>query len=237
MQPWVKTAAIFAALAVIGWVVWTYTHPGPETNPIRVENDTSAIVLPFSTLTTLEELPLGWVHDLLYMTQPAQIQFVEKDGRPTARCETIKGGSILRRTTDIEIGDYQILEWDWLIDSPISSPLDEATPEGDDHPVRLLLELEDKQGGEHTFEIIWSNSRFEPGDIVRIGETAQYVANGLDENTKVWLHQEVNLMDVYREITGMGDYPLLTSIAILCDSDNTGTRSIAYISDVELHKR
>jgi len=237
MQAWAKTAAIGSLVAVIGVVAWVYTHPSAESNPIRAENDTSVTVLPFSSLTTIDDLPLGWEHQLFWMQQPMQVVFTERDGRPAARCETNSSASILTRSTDVEVGDYPILTWDWLIEFPISSNYDESTVQGDDHPARLLLRLEDRQGGTYGFEIIWSNTRYEPGDYFSIGETAHYVANGLDENTKVWQSQEVNLMQIYRDLTGRDDYPLLKSIGIFCDSDDTGTRSIAYFSDVEMKAR
>jgi len=47
----------------------------------------------------------------------------------------------------------------------------------------------------------------------------------------------VNLMQIYRDITGRDDFPLLKSIGIFCDSDNTRTRSIAYFSEVEMRAR
>ena len=237
MQAWAKTAAIAAAVSLIGGVAWKYTHPGPESNPIRAENDTNVTVLPFSSLTSIDDLPLGWEHEQFWMVHPMQVAFTERDGKPVARCETNSNGSILRRYTDIEVGDYPVLSWDWLIEFPISSNADETTEQGDDHPARLLIVLEDRQGGAYPFEIIWSNAKFEPGDYLVINGFAHYVANGLDENTKVWQHQEVNLMQIYRDITGRDDYPLLKSIGIMCDSDNTATRSIAYFSDVEMKVR
>ena len=237
MQSWAKTAAIAAAIAVIGGAAWKYTHPSPESNPIRAVDDRRVTVLPFSEVDNMIDLPLGWVHDQFWMIQPMQLAFSEKDGRFTARCETNSSGSILRRTTDIEVGDYPILDWEWLIEFPVSSPIDESTAEGDDHPARLLLLLEDRQGGEYSFEIIWSNRKYEPGDYKVIDGMAHYVANGLDENTRVWQHEEVDLMQIYRDTTGRSDFPLLKSIGILCDSDNTGTRGIAYFSEVEMRVR
>jgi len=237
MQAWAKTAAVASAVAVIGGVGWRYFNPGPESNPIRAESNTSVTVLPFSTLTRMDDLPVGWIHDQFWMVRPMQMQFAEKDGRPAARCETNSSGSILRRTTDIEVGDYPVLAWEWLIEFPISSNYDEATEQGDDHPARILLQLEDRQGGAYGFEIVWSNAKYKPGDYFTIGDTVHYVANGLDENTKVWQQQEVNLMQIYRDITGRDDFPLLKSIGIFCDSDNTRTRSIAYFSEVEMRAR
>ena len=237
MQSWVKLTAIFAGLGVVGWAAWDFTHPAPETNPIVATGENTVSVLPFSTLSNVNDLPLGWVHDQFWMVKTMQLSQGEKLGKPALKCETNSSGSILSRTTDIEVGDYPILVWDWLIDFPLSSPIDEATPEGDDHPARLLLDLQDRAGDAYSFELIWSNRRFEAGDIFAINGFSHYVVNGLDENAKVWQHQEVDLMQVYRQITGRDDYPILKRIAIMCDSESTNARSAAFFSDVVLRVR
>ncbi|NOR62649.1 MAG: DUF3047 domain-containing protein [Rhodobacteraceae bacterium] len=238
MQSWVRLTAIFAGLGVVGWVAYSYFNPPPESNPIVAEEGANGVVvLPWQTVGNYEEPNLGWVHRQFWMVQPMRLSHGERLGKQALKCETNSTASILTRTTDIEVGDYPLLVWDWLIDYPISSALDEATEEGDDHPARLILKMEDREGGEYTFEIIWSNQKYEPGDYKYIGDFAHYVANGLDENAGVWQHQEVNLMEVYRDIYGRDDFPILKSIGIFCDSDNTGSRSIAYFSDVEMQAR
>ncbi|MBL1435076.1 MAG: DUF3047 domain-containing protein [Rhodobacteraceae bacterium] len=238
MQSWVKPAAILAGLSVVVWAVYSYFNPPAESNPIVVEEGATIVtVLPWETVGDYIDPNLGWVHQQFWGIQPMRLLLEEKDGKAALKCETNSSASILTRTTDIEVGDYPILVWDWLIEFPISSTMDEATEEGDDHPARLLLKMEDREGGEYAFEIIWSNQKYEPGDYLYIGDFAHYVANGLDENTGVWQHQEVNLMEIYREIFKRDDYPLLKSIGIFCDSDNTGVRSIAYFTDVEMHAK
>ncbi len=237
MQPWMKLTAILAGLGVVGWAAWDYLHPAPESNPIVATGTDPIVVLPFSELTNMKELPLGWLHTQIWMVRTMILAREEKLGKQAIKCETNGSGSILSRTTDIEVGDYPILTWDWLVAFPISSSRNEATPEGDDHPARLLIDLEDREGGSYGFEIVWSNQSFKPGDIFSVNGVAHYVANGLDENTKVWQHQEVDLMKVYRAVTGRDDYPIMKRIAIMCDSDNTTERSVAFFTDVALQSR
>jgi len=238
MQSWVKLTAIFAGLGVIGWGAYGYFNPSAESNPIvALEGADSVVVLPWETVGDPMEPSLGWVHRQFWMIQPMRLSYETYDGKQVMKCETNSTASILSRATDIEVGDYPVLAWDWLIDFPISAPADEDSEEGDDHPARLFLKMEDREGGEYAFEIIWSNQKYETGDYKYIGDFAHYVANGLDENTGVWQHQEVNLMEIYREVFGRDDYPILKSIGIFCDSDNTGARSIAYFSDVEMRRR
>jgi hypothetical protein len=238
MPSWVRLAAIFAALAGVGWGAYSYFHPSPESNPIVAEPGADhVVVLPWQTVGDFSAPALGWVHRQFWMVQPMQLSYGPYKGKQALKCETNSTASILSRTTDIEVGDYPILAWDWLVAVPVSSTLDEATPEGDDHPARLLLKMADREGGTYAFEIIWSNRKYQPGDYKYIGNFAHYVANGHDENTGIWQHQEVNLMDIYRTVFGRDDYPILKSIGVFCDTDNTGARSIAYFSDVEMRAR
>lgn len=44
-------------------------------------------------------------------------------------------------------------------------------------------------------------------------------------------------MEVYRAVTGRDDYPIMKRIAIMCDSDNTNERSVAFFTDVALQSR
>ncbi len=238
MPSWVRLTAIFAGLGVIGWAVYSYFNPGPESNPILAESGAeSVVVLPWQSVGNYMDPNLGWVHTQLWMVQPMRLSYGEMLGKPALKCETNSTGSMLTRTTDIEVGDFPILAWDWLIDFPISASADEATEAGDDHPIRLLLKMEDRDGGEYAFQIIWSNQKYKPGDYKYIGDFAHYVANGLDENTGTWQHQEVDLMKIYREVFGRDDYPILKTIGLICDSDNTGSRSLAYITDVQMQAR
>ena len=236
-QSTIRLIAIFAGLGVIAWVAWAYFNPSPESNPIVADGAETVTILPLSEIEDFEDPSVGWTHEQFWMVPPMTLAHVEKNGKPALRCETNGNGSILTRTTDIELGDYPTLVWDWFIEMPISSPIDEDTVEGDDHPARILISLEDRTGGEYAFEIIWSNRKYEPGDYKYIGDFAHYVANGLNENTRMWHHQEVNLMQVYWDVTGRNDYPMIKSIGIFCDSDDTKTRSVAYFSDIELRAR
>ena len=238
MQSWMRLTAIFAGLGVVGWGAYSYFNPPADSNPIVVaEGADSVTVLPWRTVGPFMDPTLGWEHKQFWTVQPMTLSYGEKDGKQALRCETNSSASILSRSTDIEVGDYPVLVWDWLIEFPVSSTIDEDTPEGDDHPARLFLRMEDREGGEYAFEIIWSNRKYQPGDYKYIGDFAHYVANGLDENTGIWQHQEVNLMEIYRDVFGRDDYPILKSIGVFCDTDNTKSRSVAYFTDVEMRVR
>jgi hypothetical protein len=126
-----------------------------------------------------------------------------------------------------------VLSWRWKVTQPIESDVDEASEEGDDHPLRLFLRFLNEDGEAHATEIIWSNRKYAAGEYKIIGAFYHYVANGLNTNTQEWHDQTVDLRQLYTDIGGTGA-ATLTTLGFFCDSDNTGTQSDGYFSDVIL---
>jgi hypothetical protein len=227
---------IVIVLLAIVTGAWALTRPDPDAAPVVAGTKNTITVLDFSNLTSFDNLPEGWRHDTFWFTPPMELSLVEQQGKPALRCETNAGGSILARNADIDLTEFPLIEWSWFIEDPIESDIDERSKEGDDHPARLFMGFLDETGQKHHAEIIWSNRLFAPGEYKYIGEFAHYVANGLDENTGRWQSQSVDLLDIYRKVTGLQDKPRLKTIAIFCDSDNTGGHSVAYFTDVMMRK-
>ena len=238
-----NTKLIFRAILVVGVVVavagaasW-FMRPDGNENPLKAGSGDSVTVLEFSALNGFETLPKGWAHRTFWFTSPMQLAQKTHEGVVALNCKTDNGGSILGRNTDIDLAAFPLLSWDWFIEQPITSEVDERTKAGDDHPARLLIRFEDTKGAPHFVEIIWSNRMFVPGDYKYIEDFPHYVANGLEANIGRWHHQQVDLLDIYRTTSGLKDNPKVRSVAIFCDSDNTGGQSSAYFSDVVLARR
>lgn len=183
-----------------------------------------------------EDLPNGWVHRTFWNVTPTKYTLAEKNGRPALHCTTDNSGSILARDVSIPLADFPILNWEWMIDKPLVSDIDEETEEGDDHPARFFVMF---KSGEETAatEIIWSNTRFAPGDYKVINGFQHLVVNGLNENIGVWHEQTVDLEALYQKISGKTDNPKISVLGFFCDSDNTGGSTSAYFSDVRLEAR
>ena len=180
-----------------------------------------------------QELPSGWVHRKFLTVTAADYDIAQDNGVPVLRCVTDDSASILARDTAIPLSTHPILSWRWKVVQPIDSDIDEATREGDDHPVRLFLIFSNEEGDRNAMEIIWSNRKYAPGDYKIIGDFYHFVANGLQENTGKWFDQAVDLRQIYSDIGGTGT-PTLETLGFFCDSDNTGTSSEGLFSDVVL---
>lgn len=226
-----------AGLACIFPILFTVACSDGSNDALTPNGDERLSVMNFAEDFSFDPLPPGWSHRKFWTRSAMKLSQVEKDETRALRCETEDGGSIFGRAVDVPLDTYPTLVWDWYVEVPIDSPLDEKTREGDDHPARFFIKFRDSEGGDHAIEIIWSNETFKPGDYKIIGDFHHYVANGLDENIGRWWHEEVDLRAIYRKATGRTDAASTTQIAIFCDSDETDTRSVAYFSDVALVKR
>ena len=201
----------------------------------------SFLLMDFRTPFSMDALPEGWYHRKFKRHSPMALSFVTRDNRPSLRVETDDSASMLFRHVDVDLDSYPILSWDWFIEKAIDSSIDERTFKGDDHPARLFLKFEDDAGKQHSMELIWGNSVLKSGDwkhlkMFGLYSFPHYVANGGMNNVGQWHHESVDLREIYQKLWGDSRNVHLIDIAIFCDTDETGTQSIAYFSDIAVER-
>jgi hypothetical protein len=216
------------------------TSPPPPVNPVLAGNQSTVTLMDFASPPTLAPLTPGW-WQLGFLTKPKmEISFVEKDTIKALRCETNGSGSIFGRHTDIDLESFPILTWSWLVEQPVVASASEVEVEGDDHPARFLLQFSDREKRDRYMEIIWSNGAFKTGQWKYIHNFPHYVANGGNaasgENINQWFNEKVDLLELYRTAFKLSDTGRLINISIFCDTDDTGSKSIAYFANVRLQK-
>lgn len=224
---------LFLGLSVIflcGAAYWTTRSAAFDTGAPLVANGAEVHLL--DGLTT-DTLPSGWVHRTFLRIPPTHYEMTQEGETPVLRCTTDHGASILARDARIAVSDLPMLSWRWKVTQPIESDVDEATEDGDDHPLRLYLRFANEAGETRGTEIIWSNRKYAPGDYKIIGLFYHYVANGLNANVGQWHDQSVDLRQLYSDIGGTGT-PTLTVLGVFCDSDNTAGKSDGMFSDITL---
>ena len=191
------------------------------------------MVMDFSPPFPLDPPPLGWHHRTFVFSPPMQLSLVTKMTVPALRAATADSASMLFRYVDIPLDDFPILSWRWLVEQPITSEYDETTWKGDDSPARLLLSFETDKGKSRSFEIIWGN-RLQSGAVKYIWGFPHYVARGGNENVDRWFEEQLDLRGVFKLFWPDEKPHRLLTIAIFCDSDNTGTASVSYFAQVRL---
>lgn len=183
-----------------------------------------------------EPLPPGWRHRTFWTRSAAEFSLAVKDKVPALRVATDDSASMLVRDVDVDLALFPILAWRWLVELPIDSDIDERTREGDDHPARFFLRFLGADDTPRAMEIIWGNRHLGRGDIKMLGDFPHYVANGGRLNVGRWHDERVDLRTLFRRFWGDPAGARLTEIAVFCDSDETGTRSISYFADVRLKR-
>jgi len=232
-----RYALQIAATLVIGLLLgWWLLAPEVPRAPLLASGGGETVVMDFARGPSLDPLPDGWFHRTFWTRPAMALSYETVDGIAALRAETDGSGSIFGRHTDIAIAEYPVLAWTWRVEQPVVSPLDERTPEGDDHAARLYLEFADTEGGRHAMEIIWSRGSFQPGEYKYLGDFAHYVAETGIDRVGEWVSETVDLRELYRDVTKRDDAPRLTTVAIFCDSDDTGTHSLAYFGNVVLRR-
>lgn len=202
----------------------------------------SFALMDFSDPPSLDPPTPGWYHREFRRHPPMAISFVRKDERSAIRLSTEDSASMLFRWVDVDLDRYPVLSWDWLVEQPIVSDLDEMTVAGDDHPARLYLTFESASGDEHSMEIIWGNRKLRRGDwkhlkFFGLFSFPHYAANGGGDNAGRWHHESVDLDELYSTLWGDPKGARLVELALFCDTDETGAKSVAYFADIRGESR
>lgn len=235
-----RLAAMLAvSVAVAAAFVWWVTRPPARSHVLVPDGAAEFVLMDFSRPFPLTPPPPGWLHRTFWTRPAATFAFAEKDGVAALKVETRASASMLFRHVNVDLARYPVLAWRWFIEQPIESPLDERTREGDDHPARFFVHFLSPTGEARNMEIIWGNTVLKAGDYKFLGTFPHYVANGGQENVGRWHDERIDLAAIYRRLwpqdgNGSDAAPHLVDIAIFCDSDETGARSIAYFTDVKV---
>lgn len=227
---------LIVLILILGGCIDGYGWQSPDPQDIlRPQGEDKVVVMDFSKKIRLDPIEPGWRHRAFFWHKPMHIEFVTKDNIPAIKLSTRDTASILIRYVDIKLKDYPKLSWQWYIEQPIESPIDEKTKEGDDHPARLFIGFKTISGEKRHMEIVWGN-RLKSGEYKYIEGFPHYVARGGNENIKKWFNEEINLQEIYQTIWSDQSPARVFEIGLFCDSDNTDTQSVSYFANVVMQK-
>lgn len=224
----------FVVLAVAGVGACGALRDPDRVNVLTTGNAASVAVMDFAVPMALDPPPAGWWHRTFWTRSAASYGLVQKDSVAALRVSTDDSASMLVRFVDIDLAAYPALSWKWFVEQPIESAVDERTDEGDDHPARLFVAFRNAKGERRALEIIWGNRVLGRGDVKFRGNFPHYVANGGNENIGRWHDERVNLLALFKRFWPNDQPGRITDIAIFCDSDETGARSVAYFANLRL---
>ncbi|SOD42647.1 DUF3047 domain-containing protein [Nitrosovibrio sp. Nv4] len=158
----------------------------------------------------------------------------DENGRIVLRADSSKGASGLYREVNIDLGKTPILNWTWRIGNILSGG-DERARAGDDYPARVYVIF---SGGPifwrtRAINYVWSNKQ-PVGSSWPNAYTSNArmlaVESGADRVGQ-WIDERRDVRADYRSV--FGDEPeRVDAVAIMTDTDNTGTTATAWYGDI-----
>jgi hypothetical protein len=212
----------------------------------------------FSTAAPGENLPDGWKPLTFKKIEKHTVYTVVKDGDTVAvKAVSEASASGLTREIRINLREYPIVQWRWKVANVLQKG-DVTRKEGDDYPARIYITFEYDSSKVGFFEkakyetvrllygqypplaainYIWE-SKAPKGTVVPNPYTDQVrmivVESGPDRLNQ-WVSEERNVDEDYKKAFG-DEPPLISGVAIMTDTDNTGESATAYYGDIAFRK-
>ncbi|HEV8242733.1 MAG TPA: DUF3047 domain-containing protein [Nitrospirales bacterium] len=212
----------------------------------------------FSAAAEGSALPDGWKPLTFKKVEKHTIYSLVKDGESTVvKAVSAASASGLTREVKINLKEYPIVQWRWKVTNVLKKG-DVAKKEGDDYPARLYITFEYDASKVSFFKkaqyeavrllygqypplgalnYIWE-SKAPKGTVVPNPFTDQakmiVVESGADRLNQ-WASEERNVYEDYKKAFGE-EPPMISGVAIMTDTDNTGESATAYYGDIVFKK-
>ena len=163
----------------------------------------------------------------------------------------------LIREIKINPKEYPIVQWWWKVGNILKKG-DVHRREGDDYPARIYIAFEYDPAKLSFFERVkYGTAKFVYGQYPPLGaityiweskapigtvvpnpyinRVMMFVAESGETKLQQWVSEERNVYEDYKEAFGE-EPPMISGVAIMTDTDNTGKSAIAYYGDIVFKK-
>ena len=229
----------------------------PDTH-LPAQAGTSFTVGSFSSTPEGDGVPLGW-EPLTFkkISRHTRYSLVKDNGTVVVKATSQASASGLICKIQIDPKVYPIIQWRWKV-SNIYKKGDVTQKKGDDYPARIYINFaydpkdfdfieklkyetfrlfygEYPPGGALVY--IWESKR--PIETVvqnpHTDKAMMIVVESGDVQLDQWIHEERNIFEDYHRAFGKKP-PMVSSIAIMTDSDNTKESAVSYYGDIIFKK-
>ena len=208
----------------------------------------------FSVEEPGDALPAGWKPLTFKKIEKHTLYRLVKDGDTTVlRAASHASASGLIRDMTINLKEYPLIQWRWKVENILRKG-DVHRKEGDDYPARIYVAFGYDPSKLNFFErakyqtakllygqypplgaisYIWE-SREPVGSVVPnpfTGRVKMIVVESGAENINRWVREERNVYEDYKKAFGE-DPPVISGVAIMTDTDNTGESAAASYGDI-----
>lgn len=162
---------------------------------------------------------------------------VELDGRRCVRAVSDHGASILLAEVRFNPEQYEWLSWEWRVDEPVSGEALEHK-DGSDASARVYVYFESPglPWQKRNLDYVWS-AALPVGTLLSSAFSSQskilVVESGADSLGR-WRRVRRNLEQDFERCFGKQRLPRVVAIGIMTDTDNAGTRAVAYFDDIQI---
>ena len=236
---------VAAFLLVAAWWVHAQTQPVLEVGR-------------FSAEPPGNPLPAGW-KPLTFkkIERHTSYTLVKEEDGVVVKAVAQASASGLTREIRIDPKEYPIVQWRWKVENVLKKA-DVRRKEGDDYPARLYIAFEYDPGKLGFFEkaeyemaklfygqypplgainYIWESTA--PVDTVvpnpYTHRAMMIVVESGDAKVRQWINEERNVYEDYKKAFGKSP-SMISGVAIMTDSDNTGESATAYYGDIVFKK-
>ncbi|MDI6762504.1 MAG: DUF3047 domain-containing protein [Thermodesulfobacteriota bacterium] len=183
--------------------------------------------------------------------------FVKDEGTIVVKAVSESSASGLVREIKIDPKEYPIVQWRWRVENVLKKG-NVHIKEGDDYPARLYITFEYDSSKLNFLEkvkfeavkllygqyppiaainYIWESKApvgaFVPNPYT--DRVMMIVVESGESRLNQWVNEERNLYEDFRKAFGY-EPPMISGVAIMTDTDNTGERAIAYYGDILFKK-
>jgi len=212
----------------------------------------------YSTAAVGDVLPPGW-KPLAFKKIETHTTYtlVKEDNTVVVKAVAEASASGLIRKIKINPKEYPVVQWRWKVMNILKKG-DVHRKEGDDYPARIYITFEYDSSKLSFFEkvkyevirllygeypplaainYIWE-SKAPIGTMVPNPYTDRvmmFVVESGPSKLNEWVNEERNIFEDYKKAFGQ-EPPMISGIAIMTDTDNTGESATAYYGDILFKK-
>lgn len=221
--------------------------------------DDRIIAAAFSAMRPGSALPAGWAPaDVPNIKVRTRYTLVDDGGVTVIRADSESGAAGLSRPLRVDPVEFPWLRWRWKINNTIEKA-DLRTREGDDFPARLYVMFDyplEKLSFVERQRLRLARALFDPhlpaatlcyvwdgkaavetiAPSAYTGRVKLIVVESGATRLQQWVEMERNIASDFRAAFGE-DPPLVSSMAIATDTDNTGAVATSFFGDIFFYKQ
>jgi len=231
---------------------------GADSPPGYAQSPSVLEVGKFSAAVPGTKMPDGWKPLTFKKIEKHTTYTLVKDGGAVVvKAVSEASASGLTREININLKEYPIVQWRWKVANVLKKG-DVTRKEGDDYPARLYITFEYDSGKVSFFKKAqYETTRLLYGQYPPLGainyiweskapkgtvapnpyaeQVKMIVVETGAERLNQWVSEERNLYEDYKKAFGE-EPPMISGIAIMTDTDNTGESATAYYGDIVFRK-